>query len=338
MKTRRLSSTRGYTLAEICVALAIIAIVGGVVYMVFSQSTTLLAKNVSLNSSNLVTRSSLDRIFAELNLANKLPTLINADGSVASGYGPAAGVLFDRYIGGPYIVGNPGSGLAANATTFKLFYSTDAVVNPSAKVTDPPLLKDDVVIMDGATRALVSTCSNPSASFSSPVPSSTPVPPTGRMVTVTLQSNLGSYANPPVSSGTAIPWSSTTQQTAYVIHRKAFVVVPASASSNSAELRFYPDAETITNYNDPTKYVVLTRNIGTQTNGTAENLPFSLVAQDTTGEITAPAGTLIPRLLNIALRVEDQQYNKRLASLQAADFNTFLRIDTRLRPRNVPSL
>jgi hypothetical protein len=39
------------------------------------------------------------------------------------------------------------------------------------------------------------------------------------------------------------------------------------------------------------------------------------------------------------MRVEDQEFNKRLSSLavqQAKDFNTFLRVDTMLRPRNIP--
>jgi hypothetical protein len=36
------------------------------------------------------------------------------------------------------------------------------------------------------------------------------------------------------------------------------------------------------------------------------------------------------------MRVEDHQYNNYLASHQAKEFNTFLRVDTMLRPRNIP--
>lgn len=146
------------------------------------------------------------------------------------------------------------------------------------------------------------------------------------MVTVTLQNTLGSYTIPPITTGTAIPWSSNTQQTAYLMHRKAFVVVPVNGVNGpAAELRIYPDAETVTNYNDPTKYVVLTREIGTKTvNGLTEHTPFSLVTQNGA------------TFLNIAMRVEDQQFNKRLATQQANEFNSFLRVDTMLRPRNIP--
>jgi hypothetical protein len=152
------------------------------------------------------------------------------------------------------------------------------------------------------------------------------------MVTVTLQSNLGSYAIPPVTTGVAIAWTSATQQTAYLLHRKALVVVPPASLSPLngiypvAELRFYPDAENLTGViNDSTKYVVLTGAIGTKTiNGLAEQKPFSLVTQNQA------------TFVNIAMRVEDQQFNRRLATQQADEFNTFLRVDTMLRPRNNP--
>ena len=321
MRPKQNTGARGNTLVQMMVTIAVLMIVGAAAYSMLMNSTTLLAKNVSLNSSNILARSSLDRIFAELNQANKIPTLINADGSAASGSGPAAGVLFDKYVGGPYVVGNPGSGLPATATTFNLYYSVDTVANP------PLPQKNDVVIMDGVTRALVQSCSTPTSALAAPTPTPAPASPNGRMVTVTLQGNLGSYTSPQVSSGTAISWSSKTQQTAYSVHRKAFVVVPGGSSSSPAELRFYRDAETVTDYNDPTTYTVLTGGLGNTTvNGVPENTPFSLVTQNGS------------TFLNIAMRVEDQQFNKRLASQQRSDFNTFLRVDTMLRPRNIPSL
>lgn len=328
MKLNTNNSESGFTLAEICVVLAVISLVGAAGYTMLINSTTLLAKNVSLNSSNLLARSALDRIFAELNQANRM-VLINADGTaLASGNpGPAAGILVDRYVGGPYVVGNPGGGLPANANTFKLFYSTNALASP------PIPAKNDVVIMDGVTRALVSS-SVATSTLSSPIPS--PSPTDGKMVTVTLQNNLGTYTSPPVSTGTAIPWSSSTQQTAYVLHRKAFVVVPGSDPNGPAELRLYPDAETtMSDFSNPANYIVLTRGIGTKTvDGVTENTPFSFVTE--TGGV--PPANSTPQFLKIAMRLEDQQFNKRLAKQQAGEFNTFFRVDTVIRPRNLTSL
>lgn len=303
----------GYTIAELSVMMGVFTIIGAITYSMLMSSTLLLAKNVSLNSSNLAVRSALDRLYTDLNQANRLPNLINADGTPATGTGPAAGIVFDRYLGGPYVVGNPGTGLPGSTTAFKLFYSADPLANP------PDPAKNDVVIMDGSTRALVSS-STTSASLASPIPAPTPV--SGKMATVTLQSTLGSYTNP---LGVGITWGAATQQTAYLIHRQAFLVVPVNGTTGPAELRLYPDAETVTNYSDPTKYVVLTHTIGTKTvGGLTEHTPFSLVTQNGA------------TYLNIAMRVEDQQFNKRLATQQANEFNTFLRIDSLFRPKNIP--
>ncbi|MBA3961713.1 MAG: hypothetical protein H0X40_07420 [Chthoniobacterales bacterium] len=335
---KRSSSARGvdaHTLVEMLIGVTVLVIVGAIAYSLMISSASLLAKDISLNSSNTTARSALDRVYNEVTQGNALVTtdtlypkppciLVKADGTVATSPGPAAGIVLDRYIGGPYIVGNPGGGLSATATTFKLFYSTDPLANPPAPV------RNDVVIMDGATRALVSSSSTPSSALSAPTP--TPVPTPGMMVTVTLQSTLGSYTQPPVSFGSAIPWANSTQETAYLLHREAFVVVPPASVitvngiSPQAELRMYPDAENLSSIiSDSTKYVVLTGDIGTKTiSGVPEQLPFSYVVQN---GIT---------FLNIALRVEDHQYNKRLANQQANEFNTFLRVDTMLRPRINP--
>lgn len=292
--------TAGYTLVEVCIALVVLMIVGILAFSILTSSTTLLAKNISLNSSNTTVRSTLDRIYSEINQSNGLPKLINADGTAAaSSSGPAAGIIFDRYVGGPFIVGNPGTGLPATTTAIQLYYSATALPTQAAP------LRNDVIRMDAGTRPLVNASTSPVA-FSSP----TPVPSQSKTVTVTLQSPLG----------TAISWASATQQTAYLVHRKAFVVVPANGR---AELRVYGDAETVTDYNNSAGYKILSREIGTQTvNGLAENAPFSLVTQNGA------------TFLNIAMRVEDQQFNKYLAARQSKEFNTFLRVDTMLRPRN----
>lgn len=300
----------GFTLVEILISLAVLTIVGGLAYSMLISSTTLLAKNVSLNSSNTSVRGALDRICSEINQANGLPKLINADGTdAATSTGPAAGIIFDRYLGGPYIVTNPGgSGLSAGALTFQINRSTDPLASPPT-----PKGNDVVRIDNGGTRPLVASCSP------SPYPLPTPATET---YTVTLKGALTA----------SIPWSSGVNQTAYLVHRKAFVVVPVNGR---AELRMYGDAETVTDQNPPdtyysnsANYVVLTNEIGTQTvNGLDERTPFSIITENGAN------------FLSIAMRVESQQHNNYLksrysATNQAKDFNTFLRVDTKLRPRN----
>jgi type II secretory pathway pseudopilin PulG len=293
MKKALQPSATGYSLVEICVALVVLMLVGGLAYSMLINSTTLFAKNVSLNSSNSTLRGALDRMYSEINQANGLPKLINADGSdAASPSGPAAGIIFDRYLGGPYIVTNPsGSGLPATAQSFEMTRSTNALASP------PIPAVNDVICMDnGTTRPRVSSCTVSGGGI--------------QTLSVTLQAPLGS----------AISWSATVNETAYLVHRKAFVVVPVNGRG---ELRIYNDAETVTNYDDPAGYVVLTRDIGTQTQGgEEEHKPFRIISKNGT------------QFLKVAMRVEDRQFNQVLSTRQAREFNTFLRVDTELRPRN----
>lgn len=302
--TINLGST-GFTLAEISISLAVLTIVGGLAYAIMTNSTTLLAKNVSLNSSNTTVRKALDRINSEINQANGLPKLINADGTdAASASGPAAGIIFDRYLGGPYVVTNPGTaGLPAGTVSFHMKCSTDPLALPRI-----PQANDVVRIDKAVPRPLVSNCS-PNAYPSAP--------PAIQDLTITLKAPLAAE----------VPWASSLTKTAYLVHRKALVVVPVNGR---AELRMYGDAETTTSqnppasyYSDSANYFVLTREIGTQS---GEDTPFSIVTQNGAD------------FLGVAMRVENQQYNTYLqsryaATSQAKDFNTFLRVDTLLRPR-----
>jgi prepilin-type N-terminal cleavage/methylation domain-containing protein len=298
--------SRGFTLTETSISLAVLTIVGGIAYSILMNSTTLLAKNVSLNSSNTTVRIALDRIYSEINQANGLPKLINADGTAAaSASGPAAGIIFDRYLGGPYVVTNPGgSGLPVGTVSFQMRCATDPLALPPI-----PGSNDVVRIDSGATRPLVSICS----------PATYPIgPPPIQDLTITLKAPLSAQ----------IRWASGLTQTAYLVHRKAFVVVSVNGRP---ELRMYGDAETTASqnppasyYSDPANYVVLTREIGSQS---GEDTPFSIVTQNGSD------------FLGVAMRVENQRYTTYLqsrysATSQARDFNTFLRVDTILRPRN----
>jgi type II secretory pathway pseudopilin PulG len=290
MKSQTRASAAGFSLVELMIGLVVLVLVGGLAYSILASAATLMAKNISLNSSSTTLRVALDRVYSEINQANGFPRLLNSDGTTGNAAGPAAGVIFDRYQGGPYIVTNPGTGLPSTTTSFSMTSSTDPLASP------PVPQQYDVVSMDGGnTRPVVQSCT---ATISGGL----------QTHTVQLQGAIGRD----------IPWSSSLQKTAYVIHREAFLVVP---NGDRAELRFYPNAESLgpANYNNTTSYVILTRDIGT---GTGEATPFSIVTQGSTN------------FLNVAMRIEDHQYNSYLAARQANEFNTFLRVDTSLRPRN----
>lgn len=283
-----------FTLVEILVGLVILSLIGGIAYSILQNSATLFAKNVSLNSSNTIVRSAMDRVYSEISQANGMPKLIDSNGTAAGAIGPAAGVVFDRYLGGPYVLSNPGpGGLAATAQSIKMTFATSALASPPL-----PTANDVLSFGVGALRPLVSSCSPPTLP---------PKPPALQVVTVTLKEPLGQQ----------VSWTAPTEQTAFLVHREAIVVVAAGGRN---ELRYYPNVETPSNSCDlTTTYAVLTRGIG---NEPGENTPFTIVTQNGVS------------FLNIAMRAEDQQFNNVLANRQVKDFNTFFRVDGQVRPRN----
>jgi type II secretory pathway pseudopilin PulG len=294
--TRSDSKAAAFTLIELAIATVLLTVVAAIAYSILAGSTTLLAKNISLNSSNTLLRRSLDRIYSEVSQANNMPKLINADGSAASGSGPAAGIVFDRYLGGPYIVTGAGpKGLAASDKTVQLTFSTNDFASPPI-----PQTGDVIRIGDALVRALVSRA----AAISTPPGHSSPDLAT---VNVTLQAKLGED----------ISWPSAAEEKALLLHRRAIVVVPVNGRN---ELRFYPSVETTDNTCDlTTSYIVLNREIGT---GAGEGVPFTLVTDNTV------------TFLNIGMHVEAQQFAQVLSRRQAKQFNTFLEVNGRVRPRN----
>jgi hypothetical protein len=218
--------------------------------------------------------------------------LINVDGSLVGDPPPpegAAGFSFEQYLGGPYVVTNPaGTGLAASTTTITLKSSTDPLS------TQPVPTANDVVVLDnGVTRPVVSRCTNSVA---------------GEVATATviLRAPLGA----------AVTWDATTTKTAFLIHKKAYIV---ATTNGYGELRQYDNAETVTDYSNSANYTVLSRELS---GADKENTPFTLVTQ---------SGN---QFLKINLRMQDQKFNKTLALKQAQDFNTFMQLETMLRPRN----
>jgi prepilin-type N-terminal cleavage/methylation domain-containing protein len=292
---RSYSKKTAFTLVELAVAAVILAVVAGIAYSILMGATTLLAKNVSLNSSNTLLRASLDRIYAEVSQGNGMPTLINADGSPAGGSGPAAGIVFDRYLGGPYIVtpGGP-NGLGAAAKSVQLTFSTDPFAAPPT-----PQSNDVLCIGDSTLRPLVN-------SMTASTPPGHPSPDLVA-VNVNLQAKLGQD----------IPWTSAVEEKAFLVHRKAVVVVQTNGRN---ELRLYSNVETLHSTCDlTTSYIILNREIGT---AAGEEKPFTLVTENTV------------TFLAIAMHVEAQQFGKVLTNRQAKQFNTFLEVNGRVRPRN----
>lgn len=284
------------------VALVVFTVVGTLVSTFTLSETWLFAKNTSLNSSHTSVRTELDRLANELQRTQSLPDLIDTSGNTAA-VSPAAGLQYDRLVGGPYVLTHPGgAGLSAGTTNIEVTRST----NPFASAPVP--VQGDVLLLDTATGGTVRAQISASSSAGTN--------PGTQILELTLASPLASAVN----------WKPTQIKIAQLVRRQAFIVMPAGGRN---ELRFFQSFEPVPNLNDPTQYVVITNQVSTLTlaDGTSPDAtPFSI---DTTGG---------NKLVKASLRVRAEDYTNSLAQKQADSFNTFVRIDTtlpsRLRPKS----
>jgi prepilin-type N-terminal cleavage/methylation domain-containing protein len=233
----------GFTLVELLVGATIGAVVSLGVFAFLNTGSMLAARNLSLNLSSNSMRDSLDRVEQLIQQGDTMPTLINTSGTAATG--PAAGVRFDRYVGGPYVINPPALSVASSVTSLTL-------VNSMNSAASPPLpTEGDVIRIDGYATLRPRIGAGPY---------STSTPSLGmRAVVVPLTTTLGTTV------------SASTLLRARLVRDVAVIVMPSGAGR---QLRYYPDIAGTSNLNDASKYKILTDQIGLET---SDATPFSLV-------------------------------------------------------------
>jgi len=93
------------TLVELMIALAIVSLAGAGVFEILRTGLILGSKNTSINLSHQQSRFALIQLQNDLNSAVSTPELTDSAGNIlssGSSSGPAAGVSFQDYAGGPY--------------------------------------------------------------------------------------------------------------------------------------------------------------------------------------------------------------------------------------------
>lgn len=108
MKLKQTGAPRGgFTLIEMMVTSAIVGITGLVICMVLNSGMILFAKNSAVNIAHEQARTAVLQIEQDLHGAISLPQLVDANNVTLTGTnagGPAAGISFQAYGGGPYKV------------------------------------------------------------------------------------------------------------------------------------------------------------------------------------------------------------------------------------------
>ncbi len=244
MRLRHSSEGRaGFTLVEVLVGMTIGVLVSLGVFAFIDTSSMLTARNLSVNLTSDSIRGSLDRVEQLIQSADTMPVLVNTSGTTSAG--PAAGVRFDRYVGGTYVVNPPATTLASGVSSLSLVFSTSSVssaVNPT---------QGDILRIDGTPATLRPKIGAP--------PFTSSIPALGRRsFTVPLTGSLGTA----VSSSSGIR--------AKLVRDVAVIVMPTASGK---QLRYYADFGATADLNDVTKYVVITDQVGLQT---IDATPFSL--------------------------------------------------------------
>lgn len=91
----------GTTLLELSFTLALIGVVGLVVYSMLSTGMILGAKNTAVNTAHQQARTAMLEMVQDLHSTVSLPQLVDNSGNVISGSGPAAGISFQLWSIGP---------------------------------------------------------------------------------------------------------------------------------------------------------------------------------------------------------------------------------------------
>ena len=96
-----------FTLVEILMSTAIMAIVGGILFTTLWHGTILFARNTAINIAHQQARVAVMKMEKDLHSCVSVPQLIAINRTPVGGNGPAAGIAFQHFAQGPFQV-NPG--------------------------------------------------------------------------------------------------------------------------------------------------------------------------------------------------------------------------------------
>ncbi len=106
-----------FTLVELLVSMSLVGVLGGIVYTILNTGLVLFAKNTAINVAHQQARIAVLRVEHNLHSSVSLPKLVDVNRADVAGEGPAAGISFLTFGGGPFRITAPA---AAGATSLKV--------------------------------------------------------------------------------------------------------------------------------------------------------------------------------------------------------------------------
>jgi prepilin-type N-terminal cleavage/methylation domain-containing protein len=133
----RLSSrTAAFTLVELMITVALISVVGLVLYSILYTSSVLGAKNAAMNVAHQQARVAMIDMLQDIHLAVSLPQLVNTDGTTpwptptpGTSPSPAPGVSFQLWSSGPHKLKND---VAVGDTQIQIVFTAGSGPTPIA--------------------------------------------------------------------------------------------------------------------------------------------------------------------------------------------------------------
>lgn len=101
---RRTSPQSGFTVVEILIGTAVSSAVGVMAYLILSTGLVLYTKNTSVNLAHQQARLAVVKMEGALHSSVSLPRLCDRNRAPVAGSGPAPGISFQTFAGGPFKV------------------------------------------------------------------------------------------------------------------------------------------------------------------------------------------------------------------------------------------
>jgi len=150
------SNDRGYTLVELAVGAAMIGVIGLLLYSVLNLCIVLGAKNAAINVAHQNARTAMSRMLRYLHSAVSLPYLVDASGNQVVGGGPAAGISFQEWSGGPHLFTSDAA-TDQNQINIKVTSGQPIPVVGQRVIVPTHQIEDDITAVSGTPDSLTLT-------------------------------------------------------------------------------------------------------------------------------------------------------------------------------------